>query len=387
MWKETGVVDERVRFVEAVQRSEAPMGELCARFGVSRKTGYKWLARADAGEALTDRSRRPHASPTQHDEKTVELVLALRREHPTWGPRKLVARLSVLHRRRELPSASTVGELLKRHGLVRKRTTRPRLSLYTSPLSAMDEPNAVWCADFKGDFRTGDRTRVLPLTMTDGASRYLLRCTALRRIDYGSVKPVFESAFREFGMPWVIRTDNGTPFVTTGPAGLSKFSIWLLKLGVTAERTQPGRPTQNGRHERMHRTLGEDAMRPPSHTLAQQQRRFDLFRHVYNEERPHEALGQQPPASVYVDSSRRYTGRLVEPMYPEHFLLRRVRETGEIKINNQRVFVSESLSRETIAIEERDDDTYALYFGTHRLGAIDADTMKFDKNWLDDDET
>jgi transposase InsO family protein len=385
MWKETRVVDERVKFIEGVQRGEASMTELCARFGVSRKTGYKWLERAEAGEGLSDRSRRPHASPTQLDEKTVELALALRREHPTWGPRKLVARFSVLHPRRALSSASAVGDLLKRYGLVRKRTPRPQLSPYTSPLSPMNEPNAVWCADFKGDFRTGDRTRVLPLTMTDGASRYLLRCSALRRIDIGSVKPVFESAFREFGMPWVVRTDNGTPFVTTGPAGLSKFSIWLLKLGIRAERTQPGRPTQNARHERMHRTLGEDAMTPPSKTLAQQQRRFDVFRRVYNEERPHEAHGMRTPASVYVDSARRFTGQLVEPTYPEHFVVRRVRENGVIKLHGRLVFVSELLTSESIGLEERDDDSFAVHFGSLRLGAIDADTMKFDKNWLDDD--
>ena len=385
MWKETRAVDQRVLFVEAVHRGEESVSELCARHGVSRKTGYKWLGRAAAGESLEDRSRRPHTSPQRLDDALVELVLELRRKRPTWGPRKLLARLQVLHRKRDdWPSSSTIGELLKRNGLVRKRRVRARVDPYASTLAPMNAPNAVWCADFKGDFRTADQSRVLPLTITDGASRYLLRCTALSRIDGPNVQPVFESAFREFGMPSVIRTDNGPPFAATAPAGLSKLAIWFFKLGITPERIQPGKPTQNGRHERMHRTLREDAISPPARTFAQQQRKFDVFQRVYNEERPHDALGMRTPADVYEDSPRRFPRALQKPTYPPHFLLRAVRSNGEIKLGGRKIFDSETLVSENVGIEERDDDSYAVYFGSLRLGAIDAETMKFDKNLTDE---
>ncbi len=383
MWKETRVVNERVLFVEAVQRGDENMSELCARYGVSRKTGYKWLDRASAGESLEDRSRRPHSSPERTDDALVELMLELRRKRPTWGARKLLARLCVLHPRNRWPSSSTIGELLKHHGLIRKRRVRPKIEPYASPLAAMDEPNAVWCADFKGDFRTADHRRVLPLTITDGASRYLLRCTALARIDGPSVQPIFESAFREFGMPRVIRTDNGTPFVAIAPGGLTKLSIWFLKLGITAERTQPGKPTQNGRHERMHRTLGEDAISPPASTFVLQQRKFDVFRRVFNEERPHQALGMRTPADVYEDSPRRFPRKLRELTYPTHFLTRVVNATGEVRLAGRRVFVSETLAGETVALDERDDD-YVVHFGPRRLGTIDFETMTFDKNQTDE---
>jgi putative transposase len=385
MWKETRVVDQRVLFVAAVHRGEASMSELCASYGVSRKTGYKWLARAEAGQSLEDRSRRPLTSPQRLDDAFAELFLELRRKRPTWGPRKLLARLQALHRRvRVWPSASTVGKLLKDNGLIRAQRTRPRVEPYESPLTPMDEPNAVWCADFKGDFRTGDKRRVLPLTITDGASRYLLRCTALSHGDGVSVQEVFESAFREFGLPRVIRTDNGPPFATTGPGGLSKLAVWFFKLGIASERIQPGKPTQNGRHERMHRTLAEDAISPPAPTFEKQQRKFDVFRRVFNEERPHEALGMRAPFDVYEDSPRRFPTELREPTYPPHFLIRSVRSNGEIQFAGRKLFVSEALVSESVGIEERDDDSYAVFFGPKRIGGIDAETMKFDKNLTDE---
>lgn len=385
MWKEARVVDQRVSFVEAARRGDESVTALCVAHGVSRKTGYKWLKRAATGESLDDRSRRPHASPQRLNEALEDLFLELRRERPTWGARKLLARLQAVHGGAyDWPSASTVGELLKRNGLVRRRRSRPKLEPYSSPLAPMDEPNAVWCADFKGDFRTADRRRVLPLTITDGASRYLLRCTALGRIDRPNVQPVFESAFREFGLPYVLRTDNGPPFVTVGPAGLSRFAIWLVKLGIHPERTAPGKPTQNGRHERMHRTLGEDAINPPAATFAKQQRRFDAFRRIFNEERPHQALEMRTPEAVYRASPRRFPRKLDEPAYPETYVRRSVRPNGEIKLAGRLVFVSETLSGEHVGIDERDDDTFAIYFGPLRLGAIDRATMKFDRRLTDE---
>jgi transposase InsO family protein len=385
MWKQTRVVDERARFLAAVPLGETSFSELCVQYGVSRKTGYKWLAREAEGEPLDDRSRRPHTSPQRLDEELEDLFLELRRARPTWGPRKLVARLRELHGRTyEWPAASTVGELLKRNGLVRARRVRMKIDPYISPLSPMDTPNAVWCADFKGDFRTGDRRRVLPFTLTDGASRYLLRCRAVPRGDREQVVPIFESAFREHGLPNTIRTDNGPPFVSTGPGGLSKLSIWFFKLGIHHERTKPGKPTQNGRHERMHRTLAEDTASPPASTLAKQQRRFDVFCQVFNEERPHEALDMKTPSDVYRDSARAFPRKIDEVAYPDEYARRVVRNDGTISLDGHHVFVSEVLTKEVVGLEKRDDDTIALYFGSRRLGAIDCKTMKFDKTLLDD---
>jgi putative transposase len=381
-WKPRSVVDERVRFIEAVHREEDDISALCRQFGISRKTGYKWIGRAERGESLVDRSRAPLSRPGTTDERVRDLILDARHAHPTWGPRKLLAWLARKHPRLELPAASTVGELLKRAGLVRPRRVRQRPDPNLSSLATMDAPNAVWCADFKGWFKTGDGRVVNPLTITDGFSRYLLRCRAMSLTHTELVKTVYDSVFREFGLPMVFRTDNGPPFAGMGPRGLSKLGVWLLKLGITLERTAPGKPTQNGRHERMHRTLKEDTASPPAKTFRLQQRRFDLFTRTFNEERPHEALGNNTPASVYVASPRRYPVPLCEFEYPDHFELRKVKRHGEVKWRGEFTYISEALAGEFVAIEPREDGTFGVHFGQLCLGGLDEDG-RFDRTLRD----
>jgi transposase InsO family protein len=381
-WKARSTVDERVRFIEAVHRGEDDVSSLCRQFGVSRKTAYKWIGRAERGEALTDRSRAPLSCPHATAARVQDVILEARHRHPTWGPRKLLAWLARKQPKLELPAASTVGELLKRSGLVLPRKLRRRCDPNVAPLATIDDANAVWCADFKGAFKTGDQRTVNALTITDGFSRYLLRCRAMTLTHTELVQRVYDSVFREFGLPLVFRTDNGPPFAGMGPKGLSKLSVWLLKLGVRPERIAPGKPTQNGRHERMHRTLKEDTASPPAKTFAQQQRRFDLFRKTYNEERPHQALENRTPASIYTTSPRRYPMRLIEFEYSEGFELRRVRHNGEIKWGGGLTYVCESLAGEMVGLEPRDDGTLGLFFGSLRLGGLDEEG-RFDRTLLD----
>jgi transposase InsO family protein len=376
-WR-AGLVEERVRFVEAAHRGEDDISALCRQFGISRKTGYKWIGRAECGEALTDRSRAPLSHPGATDERVRDLILDARHDHPTWGPRKLLAWLERKHPRLALPAASTVGELLKRAGLIRPRRVRVRPAPNESSLAAMDAPNAVWCADFKGAFKTGDGRVVNALTITDGFSRYLLRCKAMSLTHTELVQKVYDSVFREFGLPSMIRTDNGPPFAGMGPRGLSKLGVWLLKLGIMLERTAPGKPTQNGRHERMHRTLKEDTASPPAKTFRLQQRRFDLFVRTFNEERPHEALDNRTPASVYVASPRRYPARMREFEYPDRFEMRRVKRNGEVKWRGEFTYVCEPLAGELVAIEPLEDGTCSVHFGPLCLGGLDEEG-RFDR--------
>ncbi len=381
-WKASSIVDERVRFIEAVHRDEDDISALCRQYGISRKTGYKWIGRAERGEALADRSRAPLSRPGTTDERIRDLILDARHAHPTWGPRKLLAWLARKHPRLVLPAPSTAGELLKRAGMIRPRRVRQRPDANESGLSAMDAPNAVWCADFKGSFKTGDSRVVNPLTITDGFSRYLLRCKAMSLTHTELVKAVYDSVFREYGMPIMFRTDNGPPFAGMGPRGLSKLGVWLLKLGIKLERTAPGKPTQNGRHERMHRTLKEDTASPPAKTFRQQQRRFDLFTQTFNEERPHEALGNRTPASVYVASPRCYPVPLLEFEYPDDFELRRVKPNGEVKWRGVSTYVCEPLAGEFVGLEPRDDGTFAVHFGPLCIGGFD-EQGRFDRSLRD----
>ena len=273
-WSETCAMDERMRFVIAAREDEAVMTEVCAAFGISRQTGYKWLARyaAEGAEGLKERSRAPIRHGRARDEELVAAALALRERHPTWGPKKL--RRTLADRLPDVapPALSTIGDWLRKEGLTQSRRPRRRCPPFSSPFLAADGPNAVWCADFKGWFMTGDRQRCDPLTISDAMSRYLLRCQAVAQTDGEHVRPVFDAAFCEFGLPLAIRSDNGPPFASVGAGGLSRLAVWWIKLGVRPERIEPGKPTQNGRHERMHRTLKADAADPPAATLAEQQR-------------------------------------------------------------------------------------------------------------------
>ena len=260
---------------------------------------------------------------------------------------------------------------MARAGLVRRRRPRYAPAPYTAPFAGCTAPNAVWCADFKGGFGLGNGRRCNPFTLSDAYSRYLLRCEGLSRMDESVVRPLFESAFAQFGRPQAIRTDNGPPFATVAAGGLSRLAIWWLKLGIRPERIAPGQPQQNGRHERLHRTLKADATRPPARTLVEQQRVFDRFRCVYNEERPHEALGNQPPLACYVPSARPYPIRLREPRYPATFQLRRVRRDGLVNWKTQALYLAETLAGETVGFEEIDNDAWRVYFADVPLGILE----------------
>jgi len=376
-WKETNPVNERVKFIAAYLSNEDDFTDLCDWFGISRKTGYKWVERYESNgvEGLREYSRAPHTHPNALDDKVVEAILSARKRHPTWGPRKLLVILKRQQPKIPLPVASTVGEILRRNGFIKKRRRRIRSSPYGKELRTYDGPNAVWCADFKGHFPVNGK-RCHPLTISDGYSRYLIRCKALPRPLSQPTLQVFESAFREFGMPEAIRTDNGPPFSTLAAGGLSRLAVWWIRLGIRPERILPGRPDQNGRHERMHRTLKAETTKPPRNSFPAQQRAFDQFRQEYNHVRPHEALDQNVPASRYLSSLKSYPQRLPEPEYPEHFYLQRTYPNGMISFNSTRCYISVCLQEELIGLEEVDDDRWRVYFGPVALGLLDLQNVR-----------
>jgi len=381
-WSEITPMDERRRFIADVQHARDDMTTLCARYGISRKTGYKWLARYEAEglPGLAARSHRTHTAPLATAPDAVAALLALRARHPTWGPKKLLA---VLARRQPdltgaLPARSTAAALLKRAGLVTSPRRRRALGHPGKPLTPMDAPNAVWTADFKGQFRTGDGAYCFPLTVADGASRYLLACQGLRSVRTDEARPVFRRLFREYGLPERIRSDNGVPFATIALGRLSPLSVWWVRLGIRPELIEPAHPQQNGRHERMHRTLKAETTRPPAATRRAQQRAFDRFRAEYNTERPHEGLGQATPGACYVPSPRAYPARLAPLEYPAHCEVWRVSRNGGIRWHNHWVNVSHVLGEEYIAFEEIDDGLWAVHFGPLVLGRFDERRLRID---------
>jgi putative transposase len=374
-WKETCVMDERLRMIVECQRGEVGMAELCRAAGISRKTGYKWLDRyrAEGAAGLVERSRAPHQRPGQIPEVMAERLLAERAAHPTWGPRKLVARLQQMDPTTAWPAASTVGALLSRAGLTVRRRKRARATVSGGgPLGACHEANAVWCADFKGQFATGDGQICYPLTITDGASRYLLRCQGLPAIDGVRVRPLFEATLREFGLPVAIRTDNGPPFASVGLAGLTPLAVWFVELGIRLDRGRPGHPQDNGRHERMHRTLKAETAHPPAATFRAQQAAFDHFRDEYNTIRPHEALGQQPPATHYGASPRPFPSRIRPPEYPDADLVKRVRPNGTIRWRGTEIYLAVPLVGRPVGLTEQADGRWEVAFGSLMLGTLDG---------------
>ena len=365
---------QRFRFVEEWKQRQASLAELCRRAGVSRVTGYKWLQRYEeqGWQGLSDQSRAPHESPQLVTGARAEAILKLRHEHPRWGPKKLKAVLAARRPSQSWPATSTIGELLKREGLVIGHRRRIKPPAWEGPLAHAGEPNAVWSTDFKGWFRTGDGDQCNPLTISDNCSRYLLRCQAMDRGDTVHVQPVFEATFREFGMPEAMRSDNGSPFASHGIARLSRLSVWWVRLGIRVERIEPGHPEQNGRHERMHRTLKAETTQPPGANRRAQQKLFQRFGWEYNEVRPHEALGQKTPGSVYHASPRRFPERLPELDYASDMLVRRVRQGGVMSWRAHNVFVGHALDGEWIALHEIDDDLYQVYFGPVLLGSFEV---------------
>lgn len=374
-WEETTCMDQRVRFIVAFSGCTYSMSELAAQYGISRKTGYKWTERygKEGVDGLKDRSRAPKSCPRQTSPEVEKLVVALRQAHPTWGPRKLLASLRKVEPDRAWPAASTVGEILKRHGLVQSRPARRRWPHPGRPAAqAPGGPNEVWTADFKGQFRLGDGRLCYPLTVADAYSRYLLEVHGLESVAGSGVWPAFVRLFREHGLPQAIRTDNGSPFASAGSVGgLTRLSVQWIKLGIRPERIQPGHPEQNGSHERMHRTLKAETTRPPAGNQAGQQQRFDQFRREYNEQRPHEALSQRTPSELYASSPRSYPEKEPSVEYPGHFAVRYVHRGGEIKWQGRYLFVSEALGGEHVGLEETDDGIWTVYFGPVRLARFD----------------
>lgn len=371
-WKATCPMDERMQFIAAWLQGEDSMSVLCRRFGISRKSGYKWRERyrADGAAGLQERSHAPHQQARALAPSVVQTILALRAIHPHWGPRKLRAWLEQ-RRGGTWPAASTIGARLQQAGLTIRRRSRRRAAP-AGPRTPTSGANEVWAADFKGWFRTGDGRRCEPLTISDVYSRYLLRCQVVAGGRVEVVRPLFEATFREFGLPRVLRTDNGAPFAAASPTGLSRLAVWWIRLGIRPERIAPGHPEQNAEHERLHRTLELETATPPCATAGAQQRAFDRFRRVYNEERPHEALGQHPPASWYTPSPRAYPEQLPAVEYPETYLVRRAHPSGEIKWRGGRVLISQCLAGEPVGLEEIADGCWRVWFGPVPLGWLDA---------------
>jgi transposase InsO family protein len=359
-------MDDRLMFIAACLRDDEPMSGLCARFGISRKTGYKWLGRyEEAGVAgLAALSSARHTMPEMMNPALASLLLKQRRQRPTWGPRKLLVRLSEDHPGTVWPAASTVGDLLRREGASKPRPRSRTGGLHSpAPLIEPAAPNESWAADFKGWFRTGDGVRCEPFTVSDGYSRYLLACEAVPQVTLAQVQPILVRLFEAHGLPRALRTDNGNPFARRdGLGGLSRLSVWLLKLNVWPDRIKPGRPDQNGRHERMHRVLREDAANPPAATLAAQQTRLDVWRVDYNTNRPHEALGQRCPVTLWRPSERAYPASVKDWDYPADHHVRRVVGDGYIRWRDGTVYLSGALRGETVGVARRDDGDWAVRF-------------------------
>jgi len=366
-------MNERMRFVTDWERDLYSMVELCERYGVSRKTGYKWIARYEREglDGLRERSRAPYHCPHRIAADVAAAICAGRRQHPSWGPEKILHWLKRREPALEIPATSTAGDLLARRGLVKKRRRRRR---YTHPgvvPPTTERPNDLWTADFKGHFRTGDGIYCYPLTVADQHTRYLLSCHGLLSTQGQGVRPIFDRLFREYGLPRAIRTDNGVPFATTGIHGLSQLNVWWMRLGIQHQRILPASPQQNGAHERMHRTLKAATARPPRDHLSAQPRAFNRFRLVYNDERPHQFLRGRTPASLYRASPRGYAGGLPPIEYPGHYSPKRVTNAGTIRFKKRLLFIANSLKQQVLGLEEVEDGVWSIYFCNVLLARID----------------
>lgn len=376
-WRETEPMNERLKLV-ADHLAGHGVTELSLAYGVSRKTVYKWIERYEllGLEGLKEQGRAPIHHPNQTDKDIIDRLVKAKQLHIHWGPEKLLDFLNKHEPQVKWPSICTAEKWLKRHGLVKKRRLRKRVPAYSEPFLDCGVPNNVWSADYKGQFKTGDGIWCYPLTITDNMSRYLITCKGLFSPCYADTQPWFEWAFHEYGLPEAIRTDNGTPFAGRGITGLSRLSIWWIKLGIRPERIESGKPQQNGRHERMHRTLKQETAQPPKADMNRQQLRFDEFRREYNYDRPHEALDKKTPASVYEVSPRKFPRKLRDPEYDLGTEVRMVRHGGEIGFKRTYYFLSELLAGEKVGLVEIADGTYEIRFGFHPIGILDAKLQK-----------
>jgi transposase InsO family protein len=376
-WEGVTVSQQRQNFIRDYLLNYYSISELAERFSVSRKTAHKWIDRfRREGEAgLGERSRRPLHCPGQTAEVVSAEFIRQKGRHQHWGARKLLKVISDKHPQWEMPSEITVNRLLQREGLTKKRRRKGRLHP-GCPQSKAQEPNHIWAADYKGQFRLKNGSYCFPLTVSDLYSRYLLGCEAHPGISHEKTKSYFEWLFREYGLPQRIRTDNGVPFASNALARLSRLSVWWIKLGIYPELIEPGKPQQNGIHERMHRTLKAEATIPPESTETKQQQRFDRFRAEFNNERPHEAIGMSSPAQVYQSSARRMPKKLQSYDYPGHYLVRRVSRDGTVRMMGKQFFVATPLMEDYIGFEEQEEGVYDMYFCFYHIGRYNAPKNK-----------
>jgi len=373
-WKETCTMQEREAFINAWLSREFTTRELCLRFHISPKTAYKWINRfkSEGLPGLMDRSRARHTQAHQTPEPVVRQILDIKYQYPSWGPVTIHSALCRSAPKEHWPAPSTIGAILDKHGLVKRRRPRQNTPPHHQPLAHAKAPNDVWSADYKGQFRLGNGRWCYPLTISDNASRLLITCTGLHGPHLPPTQKLYEQAFRQYGLPQAIRTDNGWPFAMTTLGGLSPLSIWLIRLGILPERIDPGCPQQNGRHERMHRTLKAQAISPPRGSMSAQQRAFNRFRVEYNEMRPHQALGVGVcPIDRYEASPRSYPEQLPELEYPETFEVRKVKCGGYIKLHGEAIYTTRQLTGEYVGLAPLEHDRWLLYFGELKLGVVD----------------
>ena len=373
-WKVSHLVMERTVFIHRLQTGEK-MTDLCQEYGISRKTGYKFLERFERHgvTGLNDQSRRPGRLARATPQSVEALILEMRHERPTWGAAKIREVLSKRHPGHRFPVRSTIHEILDRNGLIKNKKRLSKFPHHPTSLKDAQSPNDLWCADFKGQFRLGNRTYCFPLTITDYVSRSILACEGLENVQTEGAQEAFEIAFKEYGLPRTIRSDNGAPFSTRGLLGLSRMSIWWLKLGIEHERITPGKPQQNGRHERMHRTLKQETTKPPCQNFLQQQERFDLFVHDFNTVRPHEGLNMATPSSQYKPSERPFPRYLPEPDYPDCDYTCYVNRTGKVFVPGYQNFnLSMILAGESVGLQQVEDDLWDVAFMNLKLGTYDS---------------
>jgi putative transposase len=377
-WTKTTPMTERRSFLELYQTRLWRMTERCTRFNIRRKTGYKWLRRysQEGLSGLQEKSRAPLSCPHRSAPEVAAVLVEAKPLHPRWGPRTILPYLTRYRPALELPAASRAGELFRNAGWSRSKPRRRRPQYPRAPALHAGSPHAVWTADFKGHVRTGDGVYGFPLTVADAYSRDLLGCTARLSTKQGEAQPIFARLFHAYGLPEALRPDHGPPFATPAFCGLSKLSVWWIKLGIRHQRIEPGRPEPHGRHERRHRTLNAAATRPPERNHATQQARFARFCREYNHERPQEALGQRTPASLYHASQRRRPAQLAEPEYPGHCLVRRVRNAGTFRFKSRQLFRSDTLRQEWVALEETGDGMWSIYFYDVLLARLDERDFK-----------
>lgn len=372
-WKDVRPMDQKILFISDYLRQSASLSDLCRRYGISRKTGYKWLDRytRQGAEGLLERSRTPESHPATTPYVVRQRVIDLRTQlRLTPGAKKIRTLLAERYPELPTPAISTINKILRQAGLSVRRSPKKRYDRDPRPLKQSTAPNQLWSVDFKGDFPLGNGHRCYPLTVMDDRSRHLMGITAQSTTKTVPTQAAFVRIFREYGLPERIRSDNGVPFASRATAGLSTLSIWWIRLGICPERIPPGQPQQNGRHGRMHRTLKAHTLKPAQRSMAAQQRCFDRFRAAYNEERPHEALEMTPPARHYQPSARAYPATVPAIEYPGYFDTRRVTPNGVIYLNNRLVYISHLLRRQDVGLEQIDDGQWEVYFSFYRLGRI-----------------